>query len=477
MTQYQQLAGLIAGKLNSIITKVNVNTGDVDAIQGGSLDSRYYTETEVDTFISNSTASSLEFNVESGVFTLAKGDGSTITVDLDGRFTDNVHADAMDQGVAIADTPVFAGVQIGTLNVSELTTDLVPSTDSALDLGEAGKQYNDLHLSGQIYQSGVPIQSSEAKPLVYHENFTGDGTTTQFTVSKTLTALIMTDINGLVQEKGEDFTHVDYSNSIDFAVAPISGEVVQITYFYGGSKPVMNYEKFTANGNDANITVSDSLSQVVYVEINGLVQLKGDNYTTTGSLIEFNGTPTTGSEIAVLYYNTGDSSVSGTSNKLAKFGVDGLSVVDSIISESSSTVTITGDLIVGGSTTVVNSTEVEIVDKAIVLGKGAQLAELSAAPSGIKIGDENSPLASVLFNGTSWNFSGGAIDSSTVINNSQTLTFSGDVSGSGTITNLGDITISNMDFNTSALRTEMDDYIGTYLEFRNDLNTGLDPLV
>ena len=64
MTQYQQLAGLIAGKLNSIITKVNVNTGDVDAIQGGSLDSRYYTETEVDTFISNSTATTLNFNAD-----------------------------------------------------------------------------------------------------------------------------------------------------------------------------------------------------------------------------------------------------------------------------------------------------------------------------------------------------------------------------------------------------------------------------
>ena len=222
----------------------------------------------------------------------------------------------MNQGVATTDTPNFVGVQVVTLNVSELTTDLVPDTDSALDLGETDKQYNDLYLSGQIYQSGVPIQSAEAKPLVYHENFTGDGSTTEFTVSKTLTSLIMTDINGLVQEKGEDFTHTDYSKTITFANAPQTGEVVQITYFYGWSKPIMKYETFTANGTSDSITVSDSLSQVVYVEINGLVQLKGDNYNTTGSLIEFEGTPTSGSEIAVLYYNTGDSSVSGTSNKL-----------------------------------------------------------------------------------------------------------------------------------------------------------------
>ena len=157
MTQYQQLAQIIATKLNTIITKVNINTDDVDAIQGGSLDSRYYTETEVDTLIGNSTATGLDFNVADGVFTLTKGDGSTITVDLDGRFTDNDFADAMDQGVATTDTPVFAGVQVGTLNVSELTTNLVPDADGALDLGQSEKQYHDLYLSGQIYQSGVPI--------------------------------------------------------------------------------------------------------------------------------------------------------------------------------------------------------------------------------------------------------------------------------------------------------------------------------
>lgn len=474
MTQYQQLAEIIANKLNTIITKVNVNTDDVDAIQGGSLDSRYYTETEVDTFISNSTATGLDFNVADGVFTLTKGDGSTITVDLDGRFTDNEFADAMDQGVATTDTPVFAGVEVGTLNVSELITDLVPDTDGALDLGQTEKQYNDLYLSGQIYQSGVPIQSGEAKPLIYHENFVGDGVTTQFTVSKTVTSLVMVDINGLVQEKGEDFTHVEYEKSINFASAPLAGDTVQITYFYGGSKPVLRYDTFIADGSSDTVTVSESLSQVVYVEINGLVQLKDDNYSTAGQVITFAGVPSAGSEIAVLYYNTGDSSVSGTSNKLAKFGVDGLSVVDSLVSEDATTVTIAGNLFVQGDTTTVNSTEVTIQDKAIVVGAGSTNEELAASPGGIKIGDETSPLASILWDGVQWNF-GGAIAAD--VKSTQNVTFSGDVSGSGVVTDLGDIEITNMEFNTAALRGEMDSYIGTYYQFRDDLNSGLDPLV
>ena len=164
-TQFQELATLIADKLNLIIGKVNANTGNVANIQEGSLDSRYYTESEVDTFISNSTAESLDFNTD-GIFTLTKGDGSTVQVDLTGKFTDNEYANAMDQGVATTDTPIFSGVEVGTLNVSSFFWLLIPSDDAVLDLGQADKQYNDIYLSGQVYQSGVPMQSAEAKPML-----------------------------------------------------------------------------------------------------------------------------------------------------------------------------------------------------------------------------------------------------------------------------------------------------------------------
>jgi len=476
MTQYQDLAQIIASKLNTIIGKVNVHTQDVADINGGSLDTRYYTETEVDGFISNSTVNTLDFDVNDGVFTLTKGDGSTVTVDLDGRFTDNAFADAMDQGVAVSDTPDFNGVQVGTLQVSELTSNLIPSLDSSKNIGAADKQFNDLHLSGQIYQGGVPLQSSEAKPLVYHENFVGDGVTTVFTVSKTLTSLVMVDLNGLVQDKGDDFTHTDYENTITFTQAPPTGYAVQVTYFYGGSKPVLQYQKFVADGTINSITVSNSLSQVVFVEINGLIQLKGDNYTTNGQTISFDGIPSNGDEIAVLYYNTGDSSVSGTGGKLAKFGADSLSVIDSSISDDGSTVTIAGDLVVQGTTMTVNSTEVTIEDKAIVIASGALNAELVVAPAGIKVGDENLPLASVLFDGSAWKFDG-AIDSSTVINRTQEILIDGAVTGSATITNLGDISISNVEFDRPSWQAESDLYIGTYFEFRDEMNTGTNALI
>ena len=68
---------------------------------------------------------------------------------------------------------------------------------------------------------------------------------------------------------------------------------------------------------------------------------------------------------------------------------------------------LTGDLTVGGTTTTVNSTEVAIVDKAIVLGSGSTDSQVAAASgAGLKIGDEASPLATFLYDGVdSWDLS------------------------------------------------------------------------
>ena len=103
-------------------------------------------------------------------------------------------------------------------------------------------------------------------------------------------------------------------------------------------------------------------------------------------------------------------------------------------------------------------------------------AELVVAPAGIKVGDENLPLASVLFDGSAWKFDG-AIDSSTVINRTQEILIDGAVTGSATITNLGDISISNVEFDRPSWQAESDLYIGTYFEFRDEMNTGTNALI
>ena len=56
------------------------------------------------------------FNTSDGVITITRNDGSTVTVDIDGRFTDNGYADTMNQHVRTSDSPSFASTTLtGTL--------------------------------------------------------------------------------------------------------------------------------------------------------------------------------------------------------------------------------------------------------------------------------------------------------------------------------------------------------------------------
>ena len=63
----------------------------------------------------NTYLTGLSFSTSNGVLTATTGSG-TVTVDLDGRFTDNGYADAMNQHVRTTDSPTFANVTATAFN-------------------------------------------------------------------------------------------------------------------------------------------------------------------------------------------------------------------------------------------------------------------------------------------------------------------------------------------------------------------------
>ena len=63
----------------------------------------------------NTYLTGLSFSTSNGVLTATTGSG-TVTVDLDGRFTDNAYADAMNQHVRTTDSPTFANVTATAFN-------------------------------------------------------------------------------------------------------------------------------------------------------------------------------------------------------------------------------------------------------------------------------------------------------------------------------------------------------------------------
>jgi hypothetical protein len=63
----------------------------------------------------NTYVTGASFNAADGVLTLTRNSGS-VTVDLDGRFTDNAYADTMNQHVRTTDSPTFAAVTATNFN-------------------------------------------------------------------------------------------------------------------------------------------------------------------------------------------------------------------------------------------------------------------------------------------------------------------------------------------------------------------------
>ncbi|MDB4128709.1 tail fiber domain-containing protein [bacterium] len=77
-----------------------------------------FTDTNTNNYISGAT-----FSTSNGVLTLERSGLSSLTVDLDGRFTDNVYADNMNQNVRTTDSPSFNTLRAtATADVSATST-------------------------------------------------------------------------------------------------------------------------------------------------------------------------------------------------------------------------------------------------------------------------------------------------------------------------------------------------------------------
>ena len=87
-------------------------SNDTITIHKGDGTSESVTTTDAN---SNTYLTGASFNTGNGVLTLSRNSGS-VTVDLDGRFTDNAYADTMNQHVRTTDSPSFANVTATNFN-------------------------------------------------------------------------------------------------------------------------------------------------------------------------------------------------------------------------------------------------------------------------------------------------------------------------------------------------------------------------
>ena len=122
---------------------------------------------------------------------------------------------------------------------------------------------------------------------VYTERFIADGLTTTFKTSKKINNLLYVDLNGLVQQPGVDYYHNGNSSNIIFTSAPPQGSIINVSYTFDsnfeapdGSPLKLYRETFTLGPNSGMVfNTTFAISDIIMVEVGGLVQLENDYYT------------------------------------------------------------------------------------------------------------------------------------------------------------------------------------------------------
>lgn len=133
------------------------------------------------------------------------------------------------------------------------------------------------------------------------DNFTGDGTTTTFTLSTTPSNINQTIINynGAFQLRN---AYTLSGPAVTFSEAPANGSLIEVTTTMGTTSGAGAFvtRTYTGNGVQTNYTVTSGMTvSSVLVTENGLVQTPTIDYTIAGSTLTFDGAPTNGTVIQI----------------------------------------------------------------------------------------------------------------------------------------------------------------------------------
>ena len=144
--------------------------------------------------------------------------------------------------------------------------------------------------------------SADSASVMYKDTFTGDGSTTGFTLSNALNDEVQSNIyiDGVYQSKS---TYSVSGTAITFSTAPLSGHEIEVISTTGiNSGPTAIYtDTFTANGSATAFTLGQTVhsENQTIVFLNGVYQFKG-TYTLSGTTLTLDTAPANGVSIEVM---------------------------------------------------------------------------------------------------------------------------------------------------------------------------------
>ena len=193
----------------------------------------------------------------------------------------------------------------GASSVSALTdVDLTvaPTNGQALVFDTATNKW----IPGSVAAGSGNITGTPATVIV--NTFTGNGSTTSFTLSATPSSKdhLIVNFNGVVQLKS---SYSLSGNTLTLPTAPPTGTVLEITTFLAGITQNVT-RTYTGNGSTTNFTVTSGVTvDSVIVTENGVVQTPTSDYTISGSTLTFvGGAPANGVAIQIRELSGGGGS-------------------------------------------------------------------------------------------------------------------------------------------------------------------------
>ena len=233
---------------------------------------------------SNLTASNGQLNAQAG-----GSSGGTVTVEK------NVHA-GDGTTTAFATTTAIANennVQVYIDGVYQSKNNYTTSGSTVTFSPTAPANGTSVELIHMVSTSGV----------IARDTFTGDNTTTAFTLSMSISNVNATQvyIDGVYQSKSNYLTS---GSVLTFNTAPATGTSIEVVHIKAVNASSINQNNFTGNGSQT-FTLSQSIDDEAktFVFIQGVYQEKS-TYSISGNQITFNTAPQTGFTVEVMAFDS-----------------------------------------------------------------------------------------------------------------------------------------------------------------------------
>jgi len=295
------------------IIKVHASNGSIEVFGAGrSNDVPNIPQDQLWLGNSSGVATPTAHTVEniSNVTVSSKQNGQALVWDAANNYWKNGTVSGGGGGGGGTELSIERDVFTATANQTAFTisSDITASSNTQVYIDGVYQAKGNYTTSGSTitFSTGVPA-GSEVEVIhfisvlskVYTDTFTGNGTTVDFTASKDVTDENVTQvyIDGVYQSKDNYTTS---GTTITFSTAPPSGSAIEVVHFTPAVYSTLNSNQFTGTGSQTDFTLTQAVEEdKSFVFIQGIYQEKS-TYSISDTTLTFTTAPQSGYTVEVI---------------------------------------------------------------------------------------------------------------------------------------------------------------------------------